>query len=115
MSRFSGNGSRLILLFVLVEPGLYYFKSDLECFDFSSESEETLMDFALQMHLNSLFSVIDGLNGPADFTNLYGAENTFWCLTTASKLSPIMSTSFRCSLSLSTSSKHLAESSICPF
>ena len=73
------------------------------------------MDFALQVHLHPLFSIANGLNGPANFADLCDDDVTLCCLTTASRLSPIRSTSLRCALSRSTSSRQRAESSICPF
>lgn len=110
-----GYGQWLVLFPFLIDFLLDDFEPDLQGLYLCPESEEALVDFSLEMHLYSFLGVIDGLNSTTDLTNLIESKDTFWCFTTASKLSPIRSTSLRCSRSLSTSSKQRDESSICPF
>ena len=106
------DGKMFVLLPFLIDFLLNNFQSDFEGFYLCSEFEETLMNFSFEMHLNSFLSVIDSLNCTTDLADLIEPKHTFWCFTTANKLSPIRSTSLRCYRSLSTSSRHRAESSI---
>ena len=105
----------LVLFPFFVNILLNDFKSDSQGLNLSSQSKKSLVNFSFKVHLDSFFSIVDSLNSPTNLTNLIEAKHTFWCFTTASKLSPMRSTSFRCSRSRSTSSRHRAESSICPF
>ena len=115
MMRFNSRRTLDVFFLSLFQLLIKNFFPDFEGLNLSSKFQEPLMDFPFQMHLDSLLSIIDGLNGSTNLTNLDGLEYTFCCLTTANKLSPIRSTYFLCSLNLSTSSRQRAESSICPF
>lgn len=115
LTRLSSNCLLRIFFSNLFKLLLNNLQSNFESFNFSPQSQKSLMNFSLKMHLNSLFGIIDSLNGTTDITNLYDENYTFWCFITARMLSPIKSTSFRCSLSLYTSSRHREESSIWPF
>lgn len=72
-----GDGWGFVFFFFFVDGLLYELKANPEGVDFCSEPEEALVDFSFEVHLYPLLGVVDSLDSPAHFTNLYEQKHTF--------------------------------------
>lgn len=70
MMRFNSRRTLDVFFLSLFQLLIKNFLPDFQGLNLSSKFQEPLMDFPFQMHLDSLLSIIDGLNGSTNLTNL---------------------------------------------